>query len=143
VQPNRTIRTRPTLKLVDIRRVSSGSPLEGQIGFSRAVRVGNFIAVAGTAPIPGDSGRVDTWSVYEQTRLCLQIVRKAIEEAGGRLDDVIRTRIMLTDISAWREAAQAHGEYFSNLKPVCTFIEVSGFIDPAWKVEVEADCLVG
>jgi enamine deaminase RidA (YjgF/YER057c/UK114 family) len=86
------------------------------------VRVGNFIAVAGTAPIPGDSGRVDTWSVYEQTRLCLEIVRKAIQEAGGHLDNVIRTRIMLMDISNWREAAQAHGEYFSNIKPTCTFI---------------------
>ena len=65
-----------------MKRVSSGSPLEGEIGFSRAVRVGNFMAVAGTAPIPGGSGRVDTWSVCEQTRLCLQIVRKAIEDAG-------------------------------------------------------------
>lgn len=128
----------------DTKRVSSGSPLEGTIGFSRAVRVGNFIAVAGTAPIPADSNlRVDTWSVYEQTRLCLQIVRKAIEDAGGCLDNVIRTRIMLTDISTWREAAQAHGEYLSDIKPACTFVEVGGFIDPAWKVEVEADCLVG
>ena len=129
---------------VDTRRISSGSPLEGTIGFSRAVRVGNFIAVAGTAPISGDSNlRVDTWSVYEQTRLCVQIVRKAIEDAGGSLDNVIRTRIMLTDISTWREAAQAHGECFSSIRPACTFVEVSGFIDPAWKVEVEADCLVG
>jgi enamine deaminase RidA (YjgF/YER057c/UK114 family) len=143
VQPNRTVRTRPTHRLLDMKRVWSGSPLEGQIGFSRAVRVGNFIAVAGTAPIPSDSSKVDTWSVYDQARLCLQIARKAIEEAGGQLANVIRTRIMLTDISTWREAAQAHGEYFSDIKPVCTFIEVSGFIDPGWKVEVEADCLVG
>jgi enamine deaminase RidA (YjgF/YER057c/UK114 family) len=143
VQPNRTVRTRPTHRLLDMKRVSSRSPLEGQIGFSRAVRVGNFIAVAGTAPIPSDSSKVDTWSVYDQARLCLQIVRKSIEEAGGQLENVIRTRIMLTDISTWREAAQAHGEYFSDIKPVCTFIEVSGFIDPGWKVEVEADCLVG
>jgi Endoribonuclease L-PSP len=87
VQPNRTIRTRPTQRLLDVKRVSSGSPLEAQIGFSRAVRVGNFIAVAGTAPIPSDSSKVDTWTVYHQTRLCLQIVRKAIEEAGGRLEN--------------------------------------------------------
>ncbi len=126
-----------------MKRVSSGSPLEDPIGFSRAVRVGNLIAVAGTAPIPDDSSKVDTWSVYEQTRLCLQIMRRAIEEAGGRLDNVIRTRIMLTDIATWREAAQAHGECFSNIKPACTFVGVNGFIDPAWKVEVEADCLVG
>jgi enamine deaminase RidA (YjgF/YER057c/UK114 family) len=126
-----------------MKRVSSGSPFESPIGFSRAVRVGNFIAVAGTAPIPSDSAKVDAWSVYEQTRLCLQIVRKAIEEAGGRMDNVIRTRVMLTDISTWREAAQAHGECFSNIKPACSFVQVSGFIDPAWKVEVEADCCVG
>ena len=126
-----------------MKRVSCGSPLEDPIGFSRAVRVGNLIAVAGTAPIPDDSSKVDTWSVYEQTRLCLQIMRRAIEEAGGRLDNVIRTRIMLTDIATWREAAQAHGECFSNIKPACTFVGVNGFIDPAWKVEVEADCLVG
>ena len=143
MQPNRTIRTRPTQRLLDVKLVSSGSPLEGQIGFSRAVRVGNCIAVAGTAPIPGDSSKVETWSVYDQTRLCLEIVGKAIEEAGGQLENVIRTRIMLTDISTWREAAQAHGECFSNIKPVCTFVEVSGFIDPAWKVEVETDCLLG
>jgi enamine deaminase RidA (YjgF/YER057c/UK114 family) len=117
VQPNRTIRTRPTLRLLDAKRVSSGSPLEGQIGFSRAVRVGNFIAVAGTEPIPSDSSKVDTWSVYDQTRLCLQIVRKAIEEAGGQLENMIRTRIMLMDISTWHEGAQAHGECFSSIKP--------------------------
>jgi enamine deaminase RidA (YjgF/YER057c/UK114 family) len=126
-----------------VKRVSSGSPLAGQIEFSRAVRVGNFIAVAGTAPIPGDSGKVETWSGYDQTRLCLEVVRKPIEDAGGQLENVIRTRIMLTDISTWREAARAHGECFSNIKPVCTFVEVSGFIDPAWKVKVETDCLLG
>ena len=71
-----------------MKRVSSGSPLEGQIGFSLAVRVGNFIAVTGTAPIPSDSSKVDTWSVYDQTRLCLQIVRKATEDAGGQLENV-------------------------------------------------------
>jgi enamine deaminase RidA (YjgF/YER057c/UK114 family) len=117
VQPNRTMRTRPTLRLLDAKRVSSGSPLEGQIGFSRAVRVGNFIAVAGTAPIPSDSSKVDTWSVYDQTHLCLQIVRKAIAEAGGQLENMIRTRIMLTDISTWHEAAHSHGECFSSIKP--------------------------
>ena len=80
MQPNRTIRTRPTQRLLDVKRVSSGSPLEGQIGFSRAVRGGNFIAVAGTAPIPSDSSKVDTWSVYDQTvcvsRLCARRSRR-------------------------------------------------------------------
>lgn len=143
MQSKRAIRTRPSQGSLDITRVSSGSPLEGQIGFSRAVRAGNLISVAGTAPIPGDGSEVDAWSVLEQTRLCLQIVCKAMVDAGGKPENVIRTRIMLTDILTWREAAQAHGEFFSNIKPVCTFFEVSAFIDPAWKVEVEADCFLG
>ncbi|MGA7445196.1 MAG: RidA family protein [Terriglobales bacterium] len=126
------------------RIVSSGSPLEEQIGFSRAVRIGNLIAVAGTAPIrPGGNVQCcDAFSVYEQTRLCLAIVGNAIQDAGGSLADVIRTRVMLTDISTWREAARAHGEYFGKVKPACTFVEVKGFIDPSWKVEIEADCVI-
>lgn len=123
--------------------ISSGSPLEEPIGFSRAVRVGNIIAVAGTAPIPVDSTQsAEGWSIYEQTRLCLGIISKAIEQAGGTLENVVRTRVLLTDISKWREAAKAHGEFFSSVKPATTFVEVNGFIDPAWKVEIEADCIV-
>ena len=123
--------------------ISSGSPLEEPIGFSRAVRVGNIIAVAGTAPIPADTSQsVGEWTVYEQTRLCLQIISRAIDQAGGKMENVIRTRLLLTDISKWREAARAHGESFSSIKPVTTFMEVKGFIDPAWKVEIEADCIV-
>lgn len=120
--------------------ISSGSPLEGPIGFSRAVRIGNTIAVAGTAPIPKEGPTPTT--VYEQSRLCLQIMQRALEDAGGELTGVIRTRLMLTDISQWREAARAHGEVFGEIRPACTFVEVKGFIDPAWLVETEADCIV-
>jgi enamine deaminase RidA (YjgF/YER057c/UK114 family) len=122
--------------------VSSGSPLEPEIGFSRAVRVGPFLAVAGTAPIGPDGRAAHPGDVYEQTRLCLNIARRAIEEAGGALEQVIRTRIMLTDISQWREAARAHGEMFGAIRPACTFVEISRFIDPEWLVEIEADCVV-
>ncbi|WP_157017706.1 RidA family protein [Mesorhizobium xinjiangense] len=123
--------------------VSSGSHLEPLIGFSRAVRAGPHIAVAGTAPIGEDGETAASGDVYGQTVRCLEIVEKAIADAGGRLEDVVRTRIMLTDISAWREAAWAHGEYFGEIRPACTFVQVAGFIDTGWLVEVEADAIVG
>jgi len=121
--------------------VSSGSPLEGLIGFSRACRVGNIISVSGTAPIQnGKTAFIG--DVYEQTKHCLVLSIQAIEEAGGKAADIIRTRIMLTDISRWKEAAKAHGELFSNIRPACTFVEVSRFIEPDWLVETEIDCVV-
>jgi enamine deaminase RidA (YjgF/YER057c/UK114 family) len=128
---------------MDARRlVSSGSPLEPEIGFSRAVRVGDHVAVAGTAPIGPDGRAAHPGDVYAQTRLCLEIVRRAIEEAGCTLDQVIRTRIMLTDIDRWRDAAKAHGEVFGAIRPASTFVQVTRFIDPDWLVEVEADCVI-
>jgi enamine deaminase RidA (YjgF/YER057c/UK114 family) len=122
--------------------VSSGSYLEPEIGFSRAVRVGPFVAVAGTAPIAAGGGTAAPGDVHGQTTRCLEIIGKAVAEAGGTLENVIRTRVMLTDISRWRDAARAHGEIFRDIRPACTFVQVSGFIDPAWLVEVEADCVV-
>jgi enamine deaminase RidA (YjgF/YER057c/UK114 family) len=124
------------------RLVGSGSPLEPEIGFSRAVRVGNYIAVAGTAPIADGGGTAAPGDVYGQTRRCLEIIAKAVADAGGTLADVTRTRIMLTDIATWREAARAHGEMFASIRPACTFVQVSGFIDPDWLVEVEAAAVV-
>jgi enamine deaminase RidA (YjgF/YER057c/UK114 family) len=116
--------------------------MEKPIGFSRACRIGDIIAVAGTAAIGHDGKTVGIDDVYLQTRYCIDIMKAAIEEAGGSLDNVIRTRIMLTDITKWQEAARAHGEYFTNIRPVCTFVEVKGFINPEWLVETEADCVV-
>ncbi len=121
--------------------VSSGSHLEEPIGFSRACRVGNLIAVSGTAPIK-DGETACPGDVYGQTKYCLELSLRAIEEAGGNVSDIVRTRIMLTDISSWEEAARAHGELFSKIKPACTFVEVSRFIDPAWLVETEVDCVL-
>jgi enamine deaminase RidA (YjgF/YER057c/UK114 family) len=121
--------------------ISSGSPLEPQIGFSRAVRVGNQVAVAGTAPIATDGSVAAPDNVYGQTKRCLEIIAAAIRDAGLGMDDVIRTRIMLTNIETWHDAARAHGEYFAVIKPACTFVEVTRFIDPGWLVEVEADCV--
>ena len=124
------------------KNISSGSYLEDPIGFSRAVRICNIIAVSGTAPIPDEKFTGSLESVYDQTKLCLAITKKSIEEAGGKITDTLRTRIMLTDISKWKEAARAHGEFFGSIKPACTFVEVKGFIDPSWLVETEADCYV-
>jgi len=124
------------------RRASSGSPLEPMIGFSRAVRVGQTIAVAGTAPLRPDGKTVAPGDVYAQTRRCMEIVLAALAELGAGPRDVIRTRIMLTDAARWREAAQAHGEVFASVMPACTFVQVSRFIDPDWLVEVEADAVV-
>lgn len=122
--------------------ISSGSPFEKPIGFSRAVRVGNTIAVSGTAPIAPGGGTAYPGDLYRQTRTCIEIIKDAIEKAGGRLEDVIRTRIMLKQIDQWREAARAHGEFFGDIRPASSFVEVSGLIDEDWLVEMEADCVV-
>ncbi|MEU3750411.1 MULTISPECIES: RidA family protein [Streptomyces] len=122
--------------------VSSGSPLEPEIGFSRAVRKGAHVAVAGTAPIGDDGTDVARGDVYGQTVRCLDIAEAALKAAGASLEDVVRTRIMLTDVTRWKEAARAHGERFAEIRPVTTFVEVSRFIDPEWLVEIEADAVL-
>lgn len=122
--------------------VSSGSYLEPTIGFSRAVRVGNVVAVSGTAPIAAAGGTEGIGDVYAQTKRCLEIIAEALHDAGCDLGDVIRTRVMLTDARAWQEAARAHGEVFGAVRPACTFVQVAGFIDPDWLVELEADAIV-
>lgn len=122
--------------------VSSGSYLEPILGFSRGVRVGNAIAIAGTAPIAAGGGTAAKGDVYGQTVRCLEIIRRAIEECGGEMRHVVRTRIMLTDVSRWEEAARAHGEVFGAIRPATTVVEVKGFIDPDWLVELEADAIV-
>lgn len=122
------------------RRISSGSPFEKPIGFSRAVSTGYRILVSGTAPIAVDGSTAFPGDVYRQTRHCLQIIEKAIAEAGGQLSDVVRTRVYLTDADTWQDAGKAHGEFFGEIRPASTFIEVSRLIDPDWMVEIEAEC---
>jgi len=121
--------------------VSSGSPFENTIGFSRACRIANQIAVSGTAPIK-DGKTAFVGDLYNQTKYCLKVAVHAIEEAGGCIEDVIRTRIMLIDIGCWEDAAKAHSEFFLDIKPACTFVEVKGLIDPEWLVEIEVDCVL-
>ena len=122
--------------------VSSGSPFEESNGFSRAVKIGGIISVSGTAPIAIDGSTACKNDLYGQTKCCFEIIQKAIEDAGGKLENVIRTRVMLTDIDNWKEAAKAHGGFFNKIKSACTFVEVSRFVDAEWLVECEADCVV-
>lgn len=123
------------------KHVSSGSPFEHKIGFSRAVRVGPVVAIAGTAPIGDDGKVVCEGDTYGQTRRCLELVLAAAADAGLDPSAVIRTRVMLTSIDQWEQAARAHAEVLGDVAPACTFFEVSRFIDPLWLVEVEADCV--
>jgi len=122
--------------------VTSGSYLEPVIGFSRAVRVGNIVAVGGTAPIKAEGGTAAVGDVYGQTKRCLEIVAKAFADAGARLEDVTRTRIILTDIALWKDAARAHAEVFGVIRPVTTLMQVTAFVDPDWLVEIEAEAVI-
>jgi enamine deaminase RidA (YjgF/YER057c/UK114 family) len=124
------------------RLVSSGSPLEPEIGLSRAVRAGPYVCVAGTAPIAEGGGTAAPGDVYAQSVRCLDIAEQALQKAGASLADVVRTRVMLTDIGRWREAARAHAQRFAQVRPACTFVEVSRFIDPEWLVEFEVDAII-
>ena len=122
--------------------VSSGSYLEPVIGFSRAVRVGNSVVVGGTAPIRAEGGTAAIGDAYGQTQRCLEIIATALADAGARMEDVTRTRIILTDISLWKEAARAHAEAFGDIRPVTTLMQVSAFVDPDWLVEIEAEAII-
>ena len=114
--------------------VPSSSPYAKKIGFSRAVRVGNFISVGGTAPIDSDGSTVGPGDPAVQTRRCLEIIRLALEEAGASLSDVVRTRTLLTRIEDWEKIAEVRGEYFKDIKPVDTVVEVGRFINPDWLI---------
>lgn len=127
--------------LSDRQRISSGSPYEPEIGFSRALVAGRHVHVAGTAPVPPDGGSVAD-DVYEQARRCLEIIVSALREAGAGPEHVVRTRTFLVDAQDWREVGRAHGEVFGEVRPASTMVVVTGFLDPAWKVEIEVDALL-
>jgi enamine deaminase RidA (YjgF/YER057c/UK114 family) len=122
--------------------ISTGSPYEKPIGFSRAVRVDDIITVSGTAPLTSDGRTASPGDAYGQAKRCMEIIKKAIEDAGGRLEHVVRTRVMLTDIRYWEEAARAHGEFFGEIRPSSTMVGGMVFVRPEWLVEIEADCVV-
>ena len=122
--------------------VSSGSPYEASVGFSRAVRAGAIVSVAGTAPIGPDGSTVGRGDVAAQARRCFEIITAALEGAGASLRHVVRTRILLVRIEDWPVVATVHGEYFRTIRPACTVVQASGFIDRDWLVEIEADAVV-
>ena len=122
--------------------ISSGSPYESIIGFSRAVRVGDFITVGGTAAIGPDGETVGRDDPAAQARRCYEIIQAALEAAGASLDDVIRTRTMLKRIEDWPAVSQVRGEYFREIRPVDTIMQVTAFVDAEWLVEIEVDALI-
>ena len=122
-------------------RVSSGSPFEPTIGFSRAVRAGDRVLVSGTAPV-WPSGDVDP-DVAVQMERCLEIVLDALGSLGAAREDVVRTRTYLIDPQDWSEVGRVHGEVFGDVRPASTMVVVAALLDPRWKVELEAEAVIG
>ena len=122
------------------RLISGHSPFEPVAGFSRAVVVGSTVHVSGTAPIPPD-GSPAPESAYEQAQLCLAIIAEALDRAGSSVRDVVRTRMFVTDAEHWGDVSRAHGEVFAEIRPAATCV-VTALLDPAWKVEIEAEAVI-
>ena len=125
------------------RNISGGSEWEPVVGYSRAVRVGDRVFVAGTAPVAEGGGTHAPGDAYAQARRCLEIILKALGEAGASAADVVRTRMFVTDISRWQEYGRAHGEVFGQIRPATTMVEVRALIEPEMLIEIEAEAVVG
>ncbi len=119
------------------RSVPAVSPYADAVGYSRAVRAGNHVYVGGTAPIGCDSS-----DPYEQARRCLEIIVAALRELGAEPEHVVRTRVFVTDPEDWEAIGRAHGEVFGEIRPASAMLVITGTLDPAWKVEIEADAVV-
>lgn len=118
--------------------IPGSSPYEPIIGFSRAVRVGQSVFVSGTAPVGAEPTDAAT-----QTRHALELVRNALEKGGARLEDVVRTRMYLTHVDDWEAVGRAHGEFFGTIRPAATMVVVAALLNPSWRVEIEADAIIG
>ena len=128
--------------LSDRSNYSSGAPWESIAGYSRAVRVGNIIEVAGTTAVDAEGQVVGAGDIGEQTDYIFNKIRNALNDAGSKMSDVIRTRMYLTDINDWETVARVHGDIFSDIKPVSTLVEVSGLIDEELLIEIEVSAVV-
>lgn len=122
-------------------RLSSGSPWEPLVGYSRAVRAGQFIEVSGTTAVH-EGEVVYAGDAYAQTKHILHIISRSLEQLGASLTDVVRTRIYVSDISQWEAIGKAHGEVFGEIRPACSMVEVKALIDPRMLVEIEASAIV-
>ena len=121
---------------------SSGAPWESIAGYSRAVRIGNIIEVAGTTAVDTEGQVVGAGDISKQTDYIFNKIRNALNDAGSKMSDVIRTRMYLTDINDWETVARVHGDIFSDIKPVSTLVEVSGLIDEELLIEIEVSAVV-
>jgi enamine deaminase RidA (YjgF/YER057c/UK114 family) len=121
---------------------SSGAKWEDIVGYSRAVKIGNTIEVTGTVAVNDSSEQVGGNNAYEQTKFIIQKIEKVLQQAGASLNDVVRTRMFVTDISRWEEYGKAHGEFFKNIKPCTTMVEVSKLIAPEYLIEIEATAII-
>lgn len=122
--------------------VSNGNPMEAVVGFSRAVRVGPYVTVGGTAPVDAQGRTVGVGDPVAQARRCLEIIGEALERAGAGLEHVVRTRVLLTDIDDWKAVIDVRAEFFSDVRPVDTIMQVSRFVNPEWRVEFEVDAVI-
>ena len=122
--------------------VPSTSPFAPIMGFSRVVRVGNHVSVGGTAPIDADGKTVGVGDPAAQVRKCFETIESCLSQAGASMSDVVRTRMLLTRISDWEQIAKVRGEYFKDILAVDTVMQVNGFINPDWLVEVEVDAVI-
>ncbi|MDH4157414.1 MAG: RidA family protein [candidate division Zixibacteria bacterium] len=124
------------------KNISSASSFKKGIGFSRAVRVDDRILVSGTAPIADDGSTAHPGDAYLQAKRCLEIIKAAIEKAGGRMSDVVRTRIYLTDAAFQEEVGRAHAEFFGDIRPATTMVAIKGLMRDDWLVQLEAEAVV-